>query len=168
MNSTNENNGIFPASAVANFFIDKSLRSRRRITNLRLQKLVYFAYGWCWPTYDRKLFAERVEAWKLGPVIPDLYHEFKHLGDGNIRSPSVYYDKERNDLFVVKITDTEMLGILHDKVWNKYTDPTYGLVNKTHQPGTPWYETYHNSNDSIIPDDLIKEHFKNLANMEAS
>jgi uncharacterized phage-associated protein len=47
------------------------------LTPLRLQKLMYYVQGWCLGAIGRPLFAERIEAWTLGPVVRDVYHRFK-------------------------------------------------------------------------------------------
>lgn len=47
------------------------------ITNLKLQKLVYYAQAWFLALYGEPLFDEPLEAWELGPVQPDLYQRFK-------------------------------------------------------------------------------------------
>lgn len=39
------------------------------ITNLKLQKLVYYAQAWAVTLLGRKLFEEKVEAWAHGPVV---------------------------------------------------------------------------------------------------
>jgi uncharacterized phage-associated protein len=47
------------------------------ITNLKLQKLLYYAQGWILALADRPLFDDRIEAWPHGPVVPPVYGEFK-------------------------------------------------------------------------------------------
>lgn len=54
------------------------------ISNLKLQKLAYYSQGFFGAIYDKPLFNERVEAWTHGPVIPDLYHEYKCHGSNLI------------------------------------------------------------------------------------
>ena len=51
------------------------------LTHLRLQKLLYFAQGWSLAMRNKPLFKERIEAWANGPVVPEVYHEFKGNGD---------------------------------------------------------------------------------------
>jgi uncharacterized phage-associated protein len=52
------------------------------ISNLKLQKLVYYAQGLYLALHDASLFPERIEAWAHGPVVPDLYHAYKqHRGE---------------------------------------------------------------------------------------
>lgn len=51
---------------------------------LKLIKLVYLAYGWS-IALDYRLFDEPIVAWKHGPVIRSLYHEFKHFGAAPIK-----------------------------------------------------------------------------------
>jgi uncharacterized phage-associated protein len=47
---------------------------------LRVQKLLYYLQGWSLALRGRPLFEERIEAWKLGPVVPEVYHRFKSFG----------------------------------------------------------------------------------------
>lgn len=68
------------ASAVANYFIVHSKNEKIFLSNLSMQKLVYFAYGWMMIHTRRKLFYDRIEAWQYGPVIPSLYHSLKQFG----------------------------------------------------------------------------------------
>lgn len=43
------------------------------MTPLRLHKLLYYCQGWHLAWYGRPLFTERIEAWRYGPVVPDVY-----------------------------------------------------------------------------------------------
>lgn len=51
------------------------------ITNLKLQKLVYYAQAWSSALLNQPLFAERVEAWRHGPVVEQVYQEYKTFGN---------------------------------------------------------------------------------------
>lgn len=50
------------------------------VTNLRLQKLLYYTQAWHLALYGESLFPEKFEAWSSGPVQPDTYARFKHFG----------------------------------------------------------------------------------------
>ncbi len=50
------------------------------VSNLRLQKLLYYAQAWHLALRDAPLFEERLEAWVHGPVQPTIYHTFKQFG----------------------------------------------------------------------------------------
>jgi uncharacterized phage-associated protein len=43
-------------------------------TPSRLQKWLFYAQGWSLGLLGKPLFAEPIEAWKNGPVVPELYH----------------------------------------------------------------------------------------------
>jgi uncharacterized phage-associated protein len=58
-----------------------NLRGCKDISNLKLQKLLYFANLVYISVFDRPLFLEKVKAWKLGPVVGSLYHEYKQYGN---------------------------------------------------------------------------------------
>ena len=72
------------------------------ISNLKLQKLVYYAQGFALALYGRPLFPERIEAWTHGPVVPELYREYKPYGSDAIPCPGEadfsIYDAQTRDL----------------------------------------------------------------------
>jgi uncharacterized phage-associated protein len=72
---------------VADFIISSAHEVGEPITNLKLQKLVYYAQAWHLAFYDDPLFDERLEAWVHGPVCPPLYGRFKEFGWNPIPTP---------------------------------------------------------------------------------
>ena len=68
------------ARAVANEFIHLAKADGRSLTPLQLIKLTYIAHGWMLTLYGRPLIVDAVEAWKYGPVIPDLYQATRLYG----------------------------------------------------------------------------------------
>lgn len=61
---------------VADYFIWLANDTGSFISNLKLQKLVYYAQAWYLAIHDKPLFDEDFEAWIHGPVIPELYKEY--------------------------------------------------------------------------------------------
>lgn len=68
------------ASDVADYFLALSNEAGDPMTNLRLQKLVYYAQAWHLANYEEPLFDEDFEAWVHGPVLPSLYRLYKERG----------------------------------------------------------------------------------------
>lgn len=153
---------------IANYFLDRAAQEERRLTVLKLLKLVYIAYGWSLALREERLFNERIEAWQHGPVIPSIYHEFKHSGSNPIIANSVTVDFQEKDgklaLDVqtprVPQSDHDTLYIL-DTVWKSYKDfPAWTLRELTHQPDTPWSKVYREGSRGIIlQDEDIREHY---------
>ena len=50
------------------------------ITNLKLQKLVYYAQAWYLANKGEELFPDDFQAWVHGPAIPALYGQYKKFG----------------------------------------------------------------------------------------
>ncbi|MFZ3184229.1 MAG: type II toxin-antitoxin system antitoxin SocA domain-containing protein, partial [Pseudomonas sp.] len=78
---------MLPSESVANYFIQKSFNSGIPLTSMKLIKLVYIAHGWHCGYFSQNLINDAVEAWKFGPVIPDLYRKVKWYGRGHIDAP---------------------------------------------------------------------------------
>lgn len=68
----------------AAFLIAYSAKQSCPISNLKLQKLLYFAQCYALISENRKLFDEPIEAWAFGPVVPDVYILYKQYGGANI------------------------------------------------------------------------------------
>lgn len=65
---------------VAKYFIRLAHETGSFISNLKLQKLVYYAQAWHLALFEQPLFNEDFEAWIHGPVVPELYHYYKKFG----------------------------------------------------------------------------------------
>jgi uncharacterized phage-associated protein len=76
---------------IANYFLaNVDEDSGDSISNLKLQKLVYFAQGLHLTMQGEPLFSHPIEAWDHGPVIPGLYLAFKHRGNRAIEPPEKF------------------------------------------------------------------------------
>jgi uncharacterized phage-associated protein len=146
---------------IANYFLDRAEEDSLTIDPLKLIKLVYIGYGWVLALTSERLFEEPIEAWKHGPVVPSIYHEFKHYRSKPIQEPSGAFDMETMDYSIPKLPNDDATTLLIlEKVWAAYRPFSgWSLRNKTHQPGTPWSRTYDGNMSKPIPDELIKTHF---------
>ncbi len=154
-----KNRPIYTATHLANYFID----NLRYVDNIRLNKLVYLSFGVAVALDGRKLFNEDIQAWRFGPVIPSIYHEFKKYGYGGVKEMSSIQDPVTNEIFFPEIesTDTDALQVL------KAVKEEYGEISLTdligivHDKGSPWDSFYNETKKNInIGTDTIKKYFK--------
>lgn len=68
------------ARMVAKYFIWLSNESGSFISNLKLQKVLYYAQGWHLALKGKPLFDDEFQAWIHGPAIPHIYGEYKKFG----------------------------------------------------------------------------------------
>ena len=64
------------ADRIADYLVWSAHDSGSFISNLKLQKLLYYVQAWHLAIFERPLFPEKFEAWVHGPVIPDIYRRF--------------------------------------------------------------------------------------------
>lgn len=163
------------AKAVANSFLDLAREHGEALSPMKLQKLVYFAHGWNLGLYGEPLINEQVEAWKFGPVIRSLYHQFKHFGHSAITAPASYVDPDtwEEDEISLDNEDTGTLPrdrALIERVWDVYKQYTPNqLSSMTHEPGSPWDHVFQQFNGMLprwtaIPEDVIRKYFADMAN----
>jgi len=172
----------FSSLAVANRFVEIANEAGcRDLTLMKLLKVVYFAHGWHLAITDNPLIDEQVEAWKFGPVAPDVYHNFKHVGASAIFSPAhTFVDFDLNNpnseiKFVTPTVPQEpiMDGFLK-RIWEIYGKATaFQLSELTHKDGTPWHTIWYKEGGSErknvdIPDPIIKEYFKQKISVNAT
>jgi uncharacterized phage-associated protein len=123
------------------------------VDNLKLQKLLYYSQAVFLVLNNKTpLFSEEIEAWDYGPVVREVYDQYKKHGCEII--PQI-------DIGESGLEVGEMEAI--DMVLEYYGEMSGGeLVNKTHQE-KPWKETYHPKRPSnIISKDLIYDYFKDV------
>jgi uncharacterized phage-associated protein len=69
---------LVSAHCVADYFLlQVDQNSGDSLTNLKLQKLIYYGQAWHLAHHGRPMFVERIKAWAHGPVVPDVWHRFK-------------------------------------------------------------------------------------------
>lgn len=139
--------------AVANFFIALGNgENEDYMTNLRLNKLMYFAQAWSLVLFGNPLFQEDIHAWQLGPVVPSIYHKYKNKGKNQITTADASFRMS------MLSGDEQQLVMAVMGRYGKYS--TSGLVDITHLPGSPW-DTAFTANEEIIGIAQIKEFFEN-------
>lgn len=138
---------------VADYFLAKQdTEAGDTISNLKLQKLVYYAQGYHLALFDKPLFSEPIKAWMHGPVVPELYQKFKVHGSGAIPPVSDI------DISMFDIETSSFLDEVY-MVFNQYSGWT--LRNMTHEE-LPWKER--ESDNGIISIDSMKSYFKTQLN----
>ena len=75
---------MYKAIEVANYIIEHEHSKDREISNLRLQKLLYFIQARFFIEYEKPCFDDRIEAWIFGPVVVNVYHEYQYYGGMDI------------------------------------------------------------------------------------
>ena len=153
---------MYNPGIIANYFVQKSFDTGIELTPMKLVKLVFIAHGWHLGIEGEPLINEVVQAWKYGPVISSVYHDFKKFGTFQITEPKFIPDCNYQEI------DIDTILIL-DRVWeqyNRFTGPQ--LSNLTHQPNTPWdiiwnQENGKNEISAIIPNELIRKYYKSKA-----
>ncbi|NIX76780.1 Panacea domain-containing protein [Microvirga terricola] len=146
---------MYSAIIIADEILKIAKAKGASLTPLQLMKLVYIAHGWSLALLRRDLFGDRIEAWKFGPVIPDLYQATKHFGR-NVIPPELIANTPSG-------VDTDTKVFLED-VFQKYGHLSgYALSSLTHKSGTPWDQVYREGIMGIeIPDNLIRTHYEKL------
>jgi uncharacterized phage-associated protein len=137
---------------VANYFLAlfNNDEAGELISNLKLQKLVYYAQALYLAKHNEPLFENEIEAWAYGYVIPELYQEFKQYGSNAIPPPadfdySVYPDVVRETL---------------DEVYLNYGQySAWRLSQITHEESL-WHEYKMGKNKCIVPKEEIKKYFQ--------
>lgn len=118
------------AREIADYFLTSvDSDSGDNLSNLKLQKLVYYAQAFHLAIKDGEpLFDDTIEAWANGPVVPSLFHEFKAYGSGAVPRP---------DQFDPSCFDKDTCEIL-DEVWDVYGQfSAWKLRDMTHEE-PPW------------------------------
>lgn len=120
------------------------------ISNLKLQKMLYYLQGFFIAVFDKRLFDEPIEAWQYGPVVRVAYNHFKEYGSSSISL------KEGEKILDLTKSENE----LFNEVLEEYGQfSAIKLMNMTHEE-LPWKKTFNENPQGVITDDLLKEYFK--------
>ena len=129
----------YDGRAVANFVLDYCDQCGRPVTNLSLQKIVYFCHAWSLTTLSMPLVRHKFEAWKHGPVLQYLYREFREYDDRPIQARARRIDPATGTKVKVEYRfDSQTLRLLRQVVEFYSRLSAYDLVILTHVERGPW------------------------------
>ena len=146
----------YKAENVASYLIflaseENQEKEREGITNLKLQKVLYFAQAYYLAKLGKPLFAEKLEAWDYGPVVPEVYRKFKHN-----KSKPIIIEEDKSTLAE---EDKEALK----KVWDTFGGYSASRLVDIVHAHTPWKEA-NASADKVISNKAIKDYYTPLLN----
>lgn len=138
---------MYKALDLANYIVDKCIKDDAPITNLQLQRILYFVQK-DFLKRGSRAFSDDIEAWEFGPVVPNVYFYFCGFGATPISIsrdsvPNLTSDKNIIDNIVEAKRD------LDSWVTAKETNKITGAWSKVFNDGK--------GSQHIIPVDLIKE-----------
>jgi len=131
------------------------------ISNLKLQKLLYYAQGWHLAIYGTRLFPDKFQAWVHGPAVPSIYQCYRAFGhrpieiDASLENLSIRPSlTPQQDEFL-----NELLGVYFQ--YNAYT-----LELMTHRE-TPWIQARQGipadePSQNELDEDIMKAYFTAL------
>lgn len=130
------------------------------LTNLKIQKLLYYIQGHFLAEFGVVLFEDNIKAWKHGPVISEVYNTMSvlHVFSENSSSASIsqyIFNDCKNYDYTRIVKDERAFDLIYRimKYYNKYSP--WGLRNMTHEE-KPWNST---PLFGIISTDLLKDFF---------
>lgn len=141
---------MYDARQIANWFVERAKQDGRVLSIMSLLKLVYIAHGWHLEMRNSPLITNKIEAWKYGPVIPDVYNAFRRQGIDVSQTVSV---KNRQ----MSPADAHLLNEIY-RIYGRL--PATVLSDMTHEPGGPWEQaTRQRGWFAPITNDLIRSHY---------
>ena len=139
---------------IAQYFINHSYGGQLDdVTNLKLQKLLYYAQGYSLAIYDEPLFDEDIVNWSHGTVVPCVYYEFRSFKD-QIIQPILSFDIGKFPKQAIAVLELVCRDYAKFSAWK--------LREMTHNE-SPWNDTKRNE---VITKDSIKKFFKEKLNCE--
>ncbi|MGD0621470.1 MAG: type II TA system antitoxin MqsA family protein [Thermacetogeniaceae bacterium] len=144
---------------VANYFFSKiDIESGSCITNLKLQKMVFYAQGWFMAFYNAPLFESDLQAWVHGPVSYSIWSKYQDYGYKSISIERTSFD--------IPIFDSKQIELL-DYVYDVYGDYDAKVLERMTHKDRPWKEARkglkaNELSQNIISKESIKRYFKLL------
>ena len=139
--------GKYSAVDVAKYIANKCSVERHFISNLQLQKIMYYVQKHFLQNQKRALFSEEIEAWAFGPVVRKVYDYFCGFG----AMPIFFLLSSESP---IAKEDSKVIDRI---VESKRELNPWAMVEDTHQKGKAWDMIYQDGlgYKDVIPKRLI-------------
>lgn len=139
---------------VCKYVIDYSNEKEYGISNLKLQKILYFIQAYFLIKQpSRCCFDDKIEAWDFGPVVPKAYRKYKQFGSSDI--PIIIDFEKSNSNDCITGDDKNLIKTVIDKFADYSATDLVGLTRKQ----SPWIDAYIPHMNREITPEAIKEYF---------
>lgn len=141
---------MYKALELSEYIVAKCINDVHPISNLQLQKILYYIQKDFLQNNDAAAFSENIEAWQFGPVVPNVYYHFCGFGAMPITVLG------QSDGCYIKAADIQMIDAIVEE--KRILNP-WDLVEETHKPDGAWAQIYKDGlgNRDVIPISLIKD-----------
>jgi len=159
----------YDARVIANHMLDRADHVGVEVTNLALNKLVYFAHGTYFSTFSERLVKNSFEAWQYGPVVQVVYDAFKSYGSSRIMGRARRFNPVEHAYEEITESVTPQDALIVDGVFDMFSSMTAGqLVALSHEEGSPWAMLWESADlvvrpGMVIRDDEIVAHMRRYA-----
>lgn len=149
------------ASDLAKYVVAYARERNCDITNLKLQKILYYIEGYFLAEYGYSLYPALIEGWQFGPVLPSVYYEYSIYG----ADPIILTKKETTEgfnTFNTSITDSEQQRLINKVIRDKMNLDVWELCEAT-KAEMPWKKATSNGENlgEIITKRSIMLYFRN-------
>lgn len=156
---------MYDVCDVCRYVINYSNKKEYSISNLKLQKLLYFIQAVFIIDKGKQCFNDQIEAWDFGPVVPKAYREFKMYGCADIPPITSYFIFDEDDIWntrrvefdesIIKRKDRKAINKVVD-MFSEYTatDLVQLTINQL-----PWENVYEPGMNNVITPDMLKEYY---------
>lgn len=128
---------------VADYFLAKTeVEAEERMTHLKVQKLVFYAQGFSLAIMDKPLFSNPIEAWKHGPVSPDLYKKYRDSGSNPIDVVPADEEEAAGAMRQAAKPFTAEQADLLDDVYNTFGQFSAWRLRELSHETTCWQDAY--------------------------
>lgn len=152
---------MYEALDVAKYVVQYCNEKKYPISNLRLQKLLYFIQATFIQEKNELCFRDDMECWEYGPVCPEVYSFFRRFGSSSIPFEKFYtvYNRVSNqfikEIFDMKFNSAYDKELIDSVIEQLRGESVYRLVEITHKQ-KPWLENYkHNFNNKISKESMV-------------
>jgi uncharacterized phage-associated protein len=134
---------MYDVRSIANWVLDRADAAVADLSNMALNKIVYFIIEKALVERGELLTAAKIEAWEHGPVIREIYHAFKIHGDGPITSRALRFDPSTRSMMEARdVFGDQDTGLFEDAL-SAYLHLTAAQLRAlSHQPGSPWHRVW--------------------------
>lgn len=129
------------AESVANYVIAYGMKIGHPVSNLQLQKILYYIQVHFLKKKGIPFFKDEIEAWQFGPVIPTVFYQYAAFGP----APITMFKTQKIDLEQEEKKDLEKI------VKEKAVLSLLEIVADTNKKGKAWDLYYKVNKRNVIP-----------------